>query len=60
MDRNYVEPDSVRTEMVNHIRSINKVLTEDYLQELEIGLLMGECHPNYRDYFATKLKNEKK
>lgn len=42
---------NLRESMIRHIRSVNKYLTVDYLEELTLRELLGECHPTYRaDY----------
>lgn len=52
-----VGTDKVRAEMIQHIHAHSKNLPLDYLEELDEKKLLGECHPNYREYFTTKLKN---
>ena len=51
---------SVKQEMIHHIMSHNKCLTEEYLSNLNLTALMAECHPNYRAYFANRMNQPNK
>lgn len=46
---------SVRAELIQHIRGHNKVLSVEYLSDSKDWELLAEAHPNYRDYFAKRL-----
>jgi len=55
----------VRTDMIWHIMAINKELTLEDLNSLDpYGLepekLLPDCHPQYRDMYASKLNKELK
>lgn len=49
-----------KKEMIAHIRSHNKVLTQEYLEGLRIPELLAEVHPAYREFYTNKINNSKR
>lgn len=44
-----------RQQLIQHITSINKHLTKEFLETLEDKVLINEAHPVYRDEHAKAL-----
>jgi hypothetical protein len=49
-----------RQQLIQHITSINKHLTKEFLEILENKVLINEAHPAYRDDHAKALGIELK
>jgi hypothetical protein len=47
---------TTREKMIQHIHSINKVLTVQWLNELSNEELLANCHPSDREQYASDLK----
>lgn len=46
---------SPREDLIQHIGSLNKYLTKEYLQNLKNSQLICECHPAYREDYKKAL-----
>jgi len=47
---------NLRKLMINHVHSVNKYLTVEYLESQENDILLANCHPTEREYYTKELK----
>jgi hypothetical protein len=46
----------VKQGIIRHIRSNNKVLSIEYLEQLSLDELMCEVHPSYEEYYERQIR----
>lgn len=49
----------IREKMIQHVHSINKPLTKEWLSEQSNEILLANCHPIDRERYKIDLKFEK-
>jgi hypothetical protein len=52
--------ETLKTEMIRHIKAHNTRFYENYLEAIPVDVLMYEVHPLYREYYEKQLKEIRK
>jgi len=53
------EISETRKRLINHVHSVNNVLTLEYLNDMENNELLSNAHPNDRASYLSDFKDEK-
>lgn len=48
----------IKIQMENEAIALNRNLSKEYLQQLELGILLNFVHPLHRNFYVMRLKQE--
>jgi len=46
---------NLRKLMINHVHSVNRCLSVEYLEQQDNEILLANCHPTEREYYTKEL-----